>query len=211
MRLRARDPWLLSLVCAFLPATIITTLVVGLRVFRGYPIVDMARDPNYTMHVPLYTGFMSNAGVLLWWAGAVIAIFSFVVQTSRGRRDGTAMFLLAMGALTTALVLDDFYMFHDGYLGGRLGISERYALFVYAVSLLSIIGFFWDTILDSNYVILAGSLLCFAASVVIDKYFEDVLPARHLFEDGSKLFGISAWTYYLFTVSRHMLTPVHVP
>jgi hypothetical protein len=59
---------------------------------------------------------------------------------------------------------------------------------------------FRKAIARTSFSLLIVAGLFFAISLGVDRLEEDVLPWHHLFEDGSKFFGIVSWFGYYLTV-----------
>ena len=58
---------------------------------------DLTRDPAAILDVPVYVGFLSQIGILLWAATAAICLFSAAVLWRREPVDSIARFLVCSG------------------------------------------------------------------------------------------------------------------
>ena len=79
----------------------------------GDPIWMLAKDPAETEHFPPYIGMLSNWGVILWTATAVICLFSAVLLKQQKAPHTTRRFFVASGIFSLLLGIDDLYMLHD--------------------------------------------------------------------------------------------------
>ena len=56
---------------AFVASVVIAAFIAD---HHGIDFGYLSRDPNYLAGAPFYAGAFSNLGVLLWWAGGVVAL-----------------------------------------------------------------------------------------------------------------------------------------
>ena len=101
------------------------------------PISVFTRDPAAVAHVPLYSGFISNLGVLFWCASAAISFFPVVTLVNTDHDGKPLLFLLAMTGLTTLLMLDDLFLFHEKIYPRLFGLPEKAAFVAYGIYLLA--------------------------------------------------------------------------
>ncbi|NQY35953.1 MAG: hypothetical protein HRT37_13470 [Alteromonadaceae bacterium] len=157
------------------------------------------RDPISLLRAPLYTGVMSNVGILFWVSSAAVCLFSaYTISQCSGR---TNRFLLYAGYMTLWLVLDDMFLFHEELFPNYLGISQGLIIIVYLVMFLVFFIKFFRTILTTDFVLLLLACAFFAASLICDF----ALPQRgivHLVEDSFKLLGIITWLVYFCKTSK---------
>ena len=148
------------------------------------------------------TGVVSNVGILLWCATAAICLFSSSLLRQQGARP-EAGFLLWAGLMTTGLLLDDFFMFHEYLAPVHFHLNEKLVHASYfcvtAVYLLR----HRHLILETNYRLLAAALVLFAGSMLVD--VADGEGWWRLVEDGCKILGISSWLGYHAGRARHWL------
>ena len=169
------------------------------------PMSTLTRDPAALEgYHPLKTGILSNVGVLLWCATAAICLFSSRVAFNNGASvDGR--FLAGSAILTSYLLFDDFFMFHETLAREFFGIEENGAHLI-TVSLSVIYGLvFLRTILRTEYLIFGLALTFLAASLGIDALLslhEQWGEWSFLLEDGLKFLGIVTWLYYFTHVSH---------
>lgn len=190
----------------YTPIVILFGIVVGIRLGTGIAIAEFTRDPLGFTGIPVYTGSISNLGVLIWTASAAICFFTYGIRRSAFRDNTTSTFLLTGGLVTTMLMLDDLFMLHEVVFPEELGIPEE---LVYLTYLLVVVGFlvrFRSLILQTNFLLLALACVGFGVSIGADEIARSVsIPGMYLFEDGGKFFGIVNWAAYFIQVSaRHI-------
>ena len=103
-------------------------------------------------------------------------------------------------------VFDDFFMMHEVVLPSVTGLNDKYIYIFYAVLFVAYCAVFHLTLLRQHGMLLLAALAFFALStglnVVTDAAAFDRLGGlsgqelRYLLEDGTKLFGISAWVTF---------------
>lgn len=168
-----------------------------LRVFLGVDIGELTRDPIHKTGLHPFVGFVSNLGVILWGFTAAVCFFSsFVLRRSGSSREGVRFYLYA-GLITTWLMLDDLFLFHDVILREYVGIREyiSYPLYVALVALFFYV--YRHRVLRTEYVILLLSIGFFIVSLTMDLAIDnELVPGNYLFEDGFKFLGIVAWLVY---------------
>jgi len=164
---------------------------------NGIDFSVLVKDPVGQLHAPLYTGALSNFGVLLWAAAAAIALFS----AAGGRMaDGERrVFVLGLGLLTAWMALDDLYLLHERVIPRWTGVEEFYTQAFYAAFLVFWLARFRGVVRRTAYLVLLCAMGLFAFSCVVDDY-AGVVIQRSLLEDGSKLIGIGTWLAYLASV-----------
>jgi hypothetical protein len=167
-------------------------------VYRDVPIGFVLRDPLATLQAHPLIGALSNVGVLVWCAAAAIC---FLTRTLLRQHDGTdevRAFLFWSGLISSVLLLDDFFQFHDGLVPMYLGLSEEPIFLGYGLLTAWYLVRFRRVILASEWGVLFTALAFFALSMLVDAFQERwSSPWRILFEDGSKLLGIVSWSSYL--------------
>lgn len=165
------------------------------HVAKGVPIAYLTQDVTVVGDVAFYAGFLSNAGIVFWCATAALCLFSaFLLADARPREEQRA-FLLAAGALTALLALDDLFRLHETVFPSLAGIPEHAVYAVYAGLGLAFVLRFRATVLSRQARILVVSMLCLGTSVALDAF---PMPGVDPFvlEDGFKFVGIVSWFVY---------------
>jgi hypothetical protein len=146
-----------------------------------------------------YVGIVSNVGVLVWTAGATLAIFAGVLSP---RRSPSRRLLLAAGALTLVLLLDDQLLLHENVWREVVPKGETGVFAIYFGLIVLFAVAFRRELADLRTTALAVIALgLFAAAAAADRWGADL----HLIEDGVKLLAIVTWTAFLAATARDLL------
>ncbi len=189
----------------YAPLAIAFGIVIVVRLRTGIAIAEFTRDPLGFTEIPVYTGVLSNLGVVIWAGAAAICLFSYGVDRSR-TGGASPHFLLAGGLLTLLLMFDDLYMLHEVVLPEHAGIPQNVVYVTYIILVLGFLAWFHKTILQSHYLLLLLALAGLGFSIGVDRIASLVsVPGLYVFEDGAKLFGIVSWSTYFVLVSAHRL------
>lgn len=181
-------------------AAIVLTRVVAttLDVSFGF----FSRDPATVYQGNPLVGALSNVGIVVWSAGAVVCLSAWFVlrRLPSESSDATpsAPFFFWSGVLTAVLMCDDLFLVHEN-LGSVLpGLNEAY-LFVGYVLLVAAYSVRFRKILLSSadrWVFIAAGAF-FALSIGADAFQGVIEPWPYEIEDGPKVLGIFGWTGYL--------------
>lgn len=200
---RQISPLIITSVFTIVPAVLFLAAIALIAPAAGVEIQSLTKDFSAAARVPFYTGVVSNVGIYLWCAAAAICLFGFLVLWAPARRD--AWFLLASGALTAMLFVDDAFLVHEVIGPYHLGIGSDSLMLSYLACTLAYLVALHRRILTTNFLILGMALGFFAMSFLADKLhdtgrLEAVTGGSQdiafLIEDGLKLAGISAWLGY---------------
>ena len=177
-------------------------------VYRNVPIAFVLRDPLATLQAHPLTGVLSNVGVLVWCAGAAICFLTHTLLREQEGKEEMQAFLLWSGLITSMLLLDDFFQFHDGLIPMYLGKGEDPVYLGYALITAWYLVRFRRVILASTWGVLFTALTFFALSLAVDALQDSwSSPWRILFEDGFKLLGIVSWSSYLIRTCVRAIAP----
>lgn len=195
---------------------IIMGLIIGIGKLKyNIPVGYFTREPNTTLDKPFYIGAFSNLGIILWTAAASLCIFSSFYLKRYYRNSPFRLFLLHAGILTTVLLLDDCYMFHENMFPYYFGINEKIIYGIYFSYTVYFLIRFRKTIFKTDYIILLTSLSLLSLSVLVDVLdesrrftaltglsFANHEEIRILFEDAIfKGLGILTWLVYFSRVA----------
>lgn len=163
-------------------------------------IEKFTADPITTFDSHPFVGVVSNLGALIWCTAAVVCLFSYFIL-KKNVSTKSASFMMWSGLLTTMLLFDDLFMFHDYLAITHLNIEQTTVYIIYFILALTWFFYFFDEIrvIDFPIFLLAGLFL--GLSVVGDF----ILPQEgiaYMFEDASKFFGIVTWTIYFVRACR---------
>lgn len=175
-------------------------VLIGAFHAAGVPMTKLSVDALQRLQQPVYLGLLSNLGVLAWWTGAAVALFTSFTVPAGAAAVG---FLRSIGTLTVLVALDDLFMIHDVILPVHLGIPEATVYPLYGALLLRICVRFRRFILEHTEVsVFATALVCFAISAAIDV---DLISGKNATEDLFKVFGILAFSYSCLVTSAGVI------
>ncbi len=194
----------MSLLKLYVPVALIVIAVVGLTIVQQLDIGQFTRDPAALTDSSPFIGLLSSIGVLFWAATAAICYFSALILWQQ-KQHSKALFLLAAGLITSLLLLDDLFMFHEVVFPMYLNFGEKITFVLYAAIVGSFLWGFRQQILGTDYTILLIALGLLGFSVLADRIFSDIGSWGYLVEDGPKLFGIVAWFAYWTLIARTTL------
>ena len=193
------------LLAMLLPIIGLLAVLVVVSLQFDIPISVFTRDPAAIAHVPLYSGLISNIGVLFWCASVAISFFTVVTLVNTDHDGKPLLFLLAMSVLTGLLMLDDLFLFHEKIYPRVFGLPEKGAFVIYGLYLLACLIYFRTVVLKSNYIVLLLSFVLMGLSIAVDTLPEGWSQFHHLFEDGFKLLGIVSWFAYFSSLSAKQI------
>ena len=187
-----------TILLAILVAGVPLSLAGLLHAFKGVPFATMTKDPVAVGGLAVWTGFVSQLGIMLWTAAATVCWMAYRRARQREFAELRPL-LLASGAFTLLLAFDDLFLIHEE-IAPRNGIPEFAVVGAYAVLLGLYLLAFQHRLRRLPYAVLATALIAFAGSVALDALRWGG-PHRHLLEDGLKLVGISCWCAFFVRVS----------
>jgi len=162
----------------------------------------LMRDTQSLGKLPFYAGAISNIGILLWTVTLSVCFFTARLIRQVPHLSTHQRFLILAGAFTTLLMIDDFFLLHEGVFRHHLPVPESIIYAVYACMALLLLTLYRKIILSSEYILflLAGFLL--ASSIGVD-ILQHILSRKqylalggYVLEDGFKLAGIITWMLY---------------
>ena len=193
--------WLAAI---FTAAVALLAAIAAVTAAHDYESMVFTQDVTALVKIHPLIGLLSNAGVLLWCAAAVVSLFSAAVLWRQGDADWVP-FLVASGILSAYLLLDDFFLIHDWLAQEYLGLEEPYVLIALLVAVGGYLFAFRHRILQTDYALLLLALILFAASMAIDTVFAAGMRRighwDYLVEDGAKWLGIVSWCAYQTSTS----------
>jgi hypothetical protein len=108
-------------------------------------------------------------------------------------------FLIASGAVSLWLGLDDMFVLHETAFPTYLGVPESVTLAVYAVVLLMYLLAFFQTLASTHYVLFVMAGAFFVLSVGLDVFDPLSALGDYFVEDCAKLTGILSWLVYFWS------------
>jgi hypothetical protein len=169
----------------------------------------LTRDPVSVFGGEWYAGAISTLGIIVWAAAAGSALLGARVAMRSDMPFGG--FLLSLGTLSTVLMLDDAFLFHEKIAPSDLGVHQRFVYLLYAVLVSAWIVRYRETLRRTEWQLLAAAGVLFAGSFAVDAWEsvdESLLEHSGTFvaEDGLKFVGISMWTLYVARLVLGSLT-----
>ncbi|WP_153009649.1 hypothetical protein [Mastigocoleus testarum] len=148
-----------------------------------------------SLHFPIYIGFISNLGVLLWCSTTAICFFACVLVSKKSKSNLSTFFFWS-ASLSGIMLLDDLFLIHEQIAPIYLRINEKIIFIFYGLSILTYFLRWQRQILKTEYSLLLLALMLFALSM-----FLDVINYSDAFlEDSFKFLGILTWSsYYIRT------------
>lgn len=187
-------------------------LLLGIHHFTKIPFANFTADPAATFNYSPIYGYISNLGILLWCSCASVCFLSAAILNIRKDQRNNVLFLLNFGIVTTLLMLDDLFMFHESIAPWYLNIPEKAVLAFYGMYAAGCFYHFRKIVLESDLRFLAVAVVTFGMSVFIDQVSERYyITGEYLFEDGLKFIGIASWLAYFLQYSFSQLAAVIMP
>jgi hypothetical protein len=201
---------LITLLKIFIPGIIILVIGAICHLIFKVPFSHYSRDPIQVLEGKPYVGVISNVGILLWTASASILFFSAILGTTLNIPKRLVQFLVYGGVLTSLMLMDDMFLFHDVIFPEYLNISQSFFYISYGIILIIYLYLYKSVLLTTDYILLLAAFGLFAASVAVDEFVENVveLPAEYLVEDSFKLLGIISW-FAFFTRTCYVLVKMY--
>lgn len=188
---------------------VLLAILVVVHHFTKIPFRMFTADPAASMSYHSFYGYISNVGILFWCAAATICFLSAAILHLRKDQLETVRFLGSFGALTTLLMFDDLFMFHESIGPWYFNLPEKATLVFYGVFAMYCLARFRQVILSNDVRFLLLAFVGFGASVGIDQISEKIyIPGEYLFEDGAKFIGIASWLVYFLNFSFNKIMAV---
>ncbi len=182
---------------------------------RGVAVHYFMREPQVLGGLHPLAGVISNLGVLFFAACAAILFFSSFVLWRLNKERDFLPFLLYSAVLTSILLADDFFMFHECLFKAYLGLQElhSYAAYIFLFFIGGVV--FRKQLLNTEYILLLVVFGFWGMSVLIDMGHHQIERYidgnyRILVEDGFKYLGIVTWAGYFARICfREIIEVMH--
>jgi hypothetical protein len=186
----------------FLATFAIGLMVVGsvqfFAIYKNIPLENLTQDTVTVLNGAPYIGLLSNLGILVWCAAATICFFTAYIL--RHSTVEYTKFFVSAGILTTLVMLDDLFLFHDYVYVSWLPHSHMLIIAAYGMGIILLVARFWKIFRESFFALFVMALLCFAIAAVPDLQNRSfLLPATFpstLVEDGFTFLAILFWMMY---------------
>lgn len=180
------------------PVIGLLAIAVAMAAILDESVEMFTRDPLAELDAYPLTGFVSNLGIVLWSAAVGTTFLAALALRRRGGSGEAVRFFLASGALTTVLLLDDLFQFHELIGPTWLHLPQRGIYVVYVLVTAAYLWRFRRFLLGADYLLLVLAGTFFALSITIDLLplvvpVGELGPLEDVVEDGSKLIGIAFW------------------
>ncbi len=214
MRQRASQPSTRMIAAAFAVALLGLGAVFAVSLQGGVTMASLTVDPVAAGHLPLYTGLLSNIGVLVWWAGATACAVLGLILHRQGARDARPVLL--SGAALAFLCLDDFFLLHED-VAPAIGLSSSAASASYVVAALVFAYVIRDYIRASRWTLFLFAVAFLGTSLAID-FANDLVNEgstpgiEYLGEDGTKFIGIVLFvTFFVGSAAQRVMSLLDEP
>lgn len=201
-----------TLVAVYVP-TLVALLAVGfLAKVTGKNVWFFTNDPFMLGHLPFYAGIISNIGVLLWCSSASLCFFSMMALGRDTSTDANnwRRFLLFSGILTSLLLFDDLFQFHQILYPKFLHITTAVIYGIYAGFAIWYLYRFGKQIQNTEFLILVFAFSFFALAIFSDS-LSLIRRGRTAISDVFKLFGIVSWLTYFVRTCLQLLAGQLMP
>lgn len=203
-----------QLLITFIPAILILLTVAMVSIVSQINITTFIRDVTAIANIHPLSGILSTLGILLWCVAASVTLFTaFILRHYEQAKS--FKFIFSSSLLSTYLMLDDAFLFHEQLAFKYFGIDEKVVLFTLGIAVLAYLVSFRKIILKTNYIVLILAFGFLTVSVltdgILDPWFWSLGHWEYFIEDGAKWLGIASWcsyyvqTSYLFVVKAHKL------
>ncbi|WCO02968.1 hypothetical protein [Psychroserpens ponticola] len=183
---------LYSFLLIFVVGLILLGTLLGIHFHKDVPLEILTNDLAVIGELPIYAGFLSQVGILLWSAAAAICMYSVQFIANKEHQK----FIKASVYITMLLGLDDAFMFHET-LFPSLGIHQKVVFLCYGIMMLVYLYRYYKLILTTDFILFIFALGWFGISMLIDNCIRDVSPyITKLAEDGTKFIGIVTWLVF---------------
>lgn len=211
----------------YIPILILLLLVLLVSYKTQIPVSTFTKDPaaiagshglspSVNVTTNPFVGVTSNIGILFWCITASVCFFGYLILRTNQNPELNkfkvfANFLRCFAIITSILLLDDLFLFHETIAPKLLKVPQVVVYFSYALIVVWAILKYNKIILQTEWDALLLAFLFFAISVttdlVIDGFFEPLYsveisesPLPVIIEDGAKLLGIASWCVYFSRV-----------
>jgi len=186
----------------YLPSGLFLLAMVIVCTQMDIPFSFLTCDPASVAKIHPFTGMVSNIGILLWTAAAVVCLFCWALLRNNPDMRRLSTFMLFSGIMTMILLLDDLFLLHEEIFPCQLGIPQKFVLLGYMGLTLCGLVVFRKSILGTDYLLLLIALGFFGLSVFVDVFDHEIDALigdwRYLFEDGFKFLAIVSWLGYFW-------------
>ncbi len=197
-----------QLLITFVPATIVLAIIAIVSVQLNISMTSITRDVTAIGNIHPLSGILSSLGILIWCAAASIAYFAAGILRSNGR-TAQSWFLLNSAFLTSYLLFDDLFQFHESLAPMYFGFDENVGYAILGIVTLIYLVRYRKTILETDFSALLLAFALLSTSVFVDevsRWLWRLGDWEYFLEDGFKWLGIVAWCSYFVKTSYTAIT-----
>ena len=96
---------------------------------------ELTKDPVAVLRGKFYTGALSNLNIIFWTVAATLCLFGYFTLSKFAPKSGLKWTLFHFGLVTTILLLDDLYLWHEKMFPDYIGLDERLVYISYLLYL----------------------------------------------------------------------------
>ncbi len=199
-------------------ATLVLAAIAAASITLDIRIAKFTSDVSTIANIHPFSGILSNLGIYLWCISASTCVFSAMILHSKNQTEHF-WFLMCSALLSTYLMLDDAFLFHEFLLSRYFDISETVVFGILSTTVLAYLIVFTKVILKTQYISLVLAIAFLSLSVLIDTILGPLVWRLGHFghwkiflEDGPKWLGIVSWCiYYVQTSFRFSVHEYQFP
>lgn len=196
----------------FSVALFILMAIVGIGSEFNIPMDHLTGDPTAVAGIHPLTGVLSNLGIVLWCAAATACGLGARLVFRKLEKE-IFLFLFCSFLLTSFLMLDDLFQFHED-LSSTIGLNQKVVYLVLGASVAAYLVRFRNVLLQTQIfpLLLAFNFLVISiiADTIVYKLFGDEMgQLLYFIEDGAKWIGIVFWCYYFVITSYQLICAIN--
>ena len=160
------------------------------------PIEDLLLDPSVVGGGHWYGGLVTSIGVVVWTVASVAAFGAGYISWLVGR-IGVSATMIAAGAITAVLLLDDLFLLHSSVVPDVTGLPKLGLVVIEAAAVVAWVISCKGELSRTRWELLLAAGFGFSVSLIADQQLDADVVGALLVEDGAKLLGVlalAAWS-----------------
>ncbi|ASO07968.1 hypothetical protein [Arenibacter algicola] len=130
-----------------LAAIVLAALAIINRIYQ-VPFNLMTSDPTAIAGIHPLSGVLSNLGIILWCFAACSCTLAAMILRSIGTKK-LYLFLLYSSLLSTFLILDDLFQFHED-LSTLIGLNQKVVYVLLATAVITYLSYFRELLFQTD-------------------------------------------------------------
>ena len=196
------------LLLVFFFANLILVAVATINRIYQVPFTLMTSDPTAIAGIHPLSGVLSNLGIILWCFATSNCILAATIMRSIGTKK-LFLFLLYSSLLSTFLMLDDLFQFHED-LSTMIGLNQKVIYVLLATAVITYLINFRKILIQTNIIPFIIALASLFLSIVLDTIVYKIFGSQlgdwlYFMEDGAKWIGIVFWCFYFSYTSFQLI------